>query len=202
MSLALNARPHGRNPFPLDLGHDASTALGLKHAMRHLVGGVCVITAGTGDDRTGATVTSANSLSVEPETMVACINLASSTWTAIKANRHFCVNLLGAGHAEIADRFSGRGGIKGPARYEGARWLSLETGALALDGALAAIDCELEHVVERHSHAVVFGAVRAVLLGGDAPALVYSHGRYGHFGHGIPTSSATQAGQEGRPHRG
>lgn len=158
----------------------------LKQAMRHLVGGVCVVTAGIGEARTGATVTSAHSLSVEPETMLVSINLSSSTWTAIRAHRHFCVNLLGADHSAIADRFAGRGGLKGPARYEGARWLPLETGALALDGALAAIDCEVEHVVERHSHAFIFGAVRAIRLGESGPALVYSQGRYGAYGRNEP----------------
>lgn len=151
---------------------------GLKAAMRHLVGGVSVVTAGRGDSRTGATVTSAHSLSMEPETMLVSINLASSTWPAIRDGGHFCVNILRAGQQEIADRFAGRGGLKGAERYQGADWTVLETGALALNGALASIDCEVEHIVERHSHALVFGRVRTVVTGHGA-ALVYSHGRYG-----------------------
>jgi flavin reductase (DIM6/NTAB) family NADH-FMN oxidoreductase RutF len=150
----------------------------LKQAMRHLVGAVCVVTAGTGDDRTGATVTSAHSLSIEPETMLVSINLSSSSWPVIRRYGHFCVNILAADQQAIADRFAGRGGIKGKDRYDGADWRILETGALALDGALASIDCHVEEVVERHSHALIFGAVRAVVTGGG-DALVYSHGRYG-----------------------
>ncbi|ESY10705.1 hypothetical protein X750_32085 [Mesorhizobium sp. LNJC394B00] len=51
--------------------------------MRHLAGAVSVVTAGIGDERTGATITTAHSLSVEPEVMVVSINLSSSTWAAI-----------------------------------------------------------------------------------------------------------------------
>lgn len=158
--------------------HPGRASGDLKQAMRHLVGAVCVVTAGIGEDRTGATVTSAHSLSIEPETMLVSINLSSSTWPVIRRHGHFCVNVLAADQQAIADRFAGRGGIKGKARYDAAEWRVLETGALALDGALASIDCHVEEVVERHSHALIFGAVRAVVTG-DGDALVYSHGRYG-----------------------
>lgn len=166
--------PNAQHP-PAGIG-----AVPLKAAMRHLVGGVCVVTAGLGEHRTGATVTSAHSLSVEPETMLVSINLTSSTWPTIRRFGHFCVNILAADQVEIADRFAGVRGIKGHARYLGSSWRQLSTGASALDGALASIDCEVEHVVERHSHALIFGAVRAVVVGGG-DALAYSHGGYGRY---------------------
>lgn len=152
----------------------------LKAAMRHLAGGVCVVTAGLDERRTGATVTSAHSFSVEPETMIVSINLASSTWPAIRNFGHFCVNILAVDQAEIADRFAGRGGLKGPDRYLGSAWSRLATGAGALDGALASIDCEVEHVLERHSHALILGAVRGVILREGEP-LIYARGRYGAY---------------------
>ncbi|RWB98722.1 MAG: flavin reductase [Mesorhizobium sp.] len=155
------------------------TRIPLKSAMRHLAGPVSVVTAGIGDERTGATVTTAHSLSVEPEVMVVSINLNSSTWAAIRRHRHFCVNVLRADQVAIADRFAGRGGLKGVKRYEGARWLSLATGALALDGALAAVDCAVEDMIVRHSHALILGSVRYVAGGEPGPALIYHHGAYG-----------------------
>jgi flavin reductase (DIM6/NTAB) family NADH-FMN oxidoreductase RutF len=150
----------------------------LKSAMRQLAGAVSVITAGLGDARTGATVTSAHSLSVDPETMLVSINRSSSSWPAIRDGGFFCVNVLAASQVAVADRFAGRGGVKGAARYEGAEWITLATGAGALVGALASIDCEVEHVVERHSHALIFGAVRSIVVGPPGPALLYAQGRY------------------------
>ncbi len=156
---------------------DAAT---LKQAMRTLAGGISVITAGIGDDRTGATVTSATSLSMDPPTMIVNINLASSTWPVIRRHGHFAVNILADHQQPIADRFAGRGGLKGVERYAGADWIALVTGAPVLVGALAAVDCELEEAIERHSHAIVLGRVRAVTVG-EGSSLVYAAGRYGRF---------------------
>src|SRR5271166_6704302 len=89
-----------------------------KEAMRHLVGGVSVITAGSGEARTGLTVTSAISLSLDPPTMLICVNRNASAWPVIRRERHYCVNILDAGHQRIADQFAGRDGVKGTARYE------------------------------------------------------------------------------------
>ncbi len=116
-------------------------AIGLREAMRRLLGGVAVITAGIGDERTGLAATSAISLSMNPPTMLICVNRSSSTWPVLLKRRHFCVNLLHAGQAHVASRFAGEGGVKGVARYEGADWTVMGSGASGLKGALAVIDC-------------------------------------------------------------
>lgn len=152
----------------------------LKHAMRHVAGGVSVVTVGEGADRTGLTVTSAISLSVDPPTMIVCVNKSASAWTVLQRYRHFCVNILASHHGPVADRFSGRLGHKGIARYEDALWERLETGAPALSDAVAMIDCSVTDVIEKHSHAIVVGAVEALRVNGGEP-LVYSQGRYGSF---------------------
>jgi flavin reductase (DIM6/NTAB) family NADH-FMN oxidoreductase RutF len=156
------------------------TIASLKDAMRQVAGGVSVITAGVGEECTGLTVTSAVSLSIEPPTMIVCVNRAASAWPVMRDHRHFCVNALASHHHAVADRFAGRGGAKGPARYVEASWSVLATGALALDEAIASIDCEIEDIVERHSHAIVIGAVRAVRVRQGEP-LIYRQGRYGIF---------------------
>ena len=154
--------------------------LSLKDAMRRLVGGVAVVTAGIGDERTGLTATSAVSLSMDPPTMLICVNRTSSTWPVILKRRHFCVNIVHASQAEVATRFAGIGGAKGERRYDGAEWTIMGSGASGLAGALAVIDCEVEEIIERHSHGIVLGAVRDVRGDlGDGNALVYGHGRFG-----------------------
>jgi len=158
----------------------AADAAALKTAMRTLAGGVSVVTAGIGDARTGATVTSATSLSMDPPTMVVNINLGSSTWPVIRRHGHFAVNILADDQQALADRFAGRGGLRGVERYAGSDWVTLVTGAPVLVGALAAVDCEVEEAIERHSHAIVLGRVRAVTVGAGS-SLVYAAGRYGRF---------------------
>ena len=45
------------------------------------------------------------------------------------------------------------------ARFAGAEWTTRLTGAPLLKGALAAIDCELEEAIERHTHLILIGRV-------------------------------------------
>lgn len=164
--------------FAEDLVEDISaTPDGLKAALRQLVGGVSIITAGEGDERTGATVTSATGLSVEPPRMLVLLNRTSSTWPVVQRYGHFGVNVLGSAHEDVANRFAGRGGLKGSERYQEAGWSTLVSGASLLDGALAAIDCVVEEAIERHSHVIVIGRVVAIRTE-NGPALAYREGRY------------------------
>ena len=82
----------------------------------------------------------------------------------------------------LADRFAGRSGVKGAARFEGADWMTLVTGAPLLGDALAAIDCEVEEVLERHTHAIVIGRVAAVRRNDGDPALVHWRSKFQRLG--------------------
>jgi Conserved protein/domain typically associated with flavoprotein oxygenases, DIM6/NTAB family len=149
-----------------------------KLSMRHLAGAVSVITVGEGDERTGFTATSVSSFSVEPPSILVSLNRSSSTWPVLQRYGSFAVNILADGQEHVADRFAGRGGAKGVQRYEGAEWNRLASGASALADALVVLECDLEEAIDRHSHAILIGRVRSVILRQDADPLVYWHGRY------------------------
>jgi flavin reductase (DIM6/NTAB) family NADH-FMN oxidoreductase RutF len=149
-----------------------------RGAMRHLTGGVSVITAGRGSDISGMTVTSVSSLSVEPPSLIVSVNRAASSWPLLKRYGHFGVNILTADQIDIAEGFTGKGGLNGAARFAGAEWTTRASGVPLLVGALAAIDCEVEDIVERHSHAIVIGRVRDLQLSARTAALAYWQGRY------------------------
>ena len=149
-----------------------------RGAMRHLAGGVSVITAGRAKDITGMTVTSVSSLSVDPPTLIVSINRESSSWPLIKRHGFFGVNILTADQLDIAERFTGKGGLKGADRFAGAEWITRASGVPLLVGALAAIDCEVEDIVERHSHAIVIGRVLDLQVSTRTAALAYWQGQY------------------------
>jgi hypothetical protein len=52
------------------------------------------------------------------------------------------------------------------------------SGVPLLVGALVAIDCEVEDIVERHSHAIVIGRAREIKLSSRTAALAYWQGQY------------------------
>jgi flavin reductase (DIM6/NTAB) family NADH-FMN oxidoreductase RutF len=151
-----------------------------KDSMRHLAGAVSVITVGHGADRTGFTATSVSSFSIEPPSILVSLNRSSSSWPVLQRYGTFAVNVLAHDQHHIADRFAGRGGAKGGERYQGAKWQELVTGTSALSDALTVLDCELDEAIDRHSHSILIGRVRAITLRGEAQPLVYWRGGYRH----------------------
>ena len=97
------------------------TASDFRGAMRQLTGGVSVITAGKGRDISGMTVTSVSSLSVDPPSLIVSVNRESSSWPLVKRYGFFGVNILTSDQIDIAERFTGKGGLKGADRFAGAQ---------------------------------------------------------------------------------
>jgi flavin reductase (DIM6/NTAB) family NADH-FMN oxidoreductase RutF len=156
----------------------AVTAAEFRGAMRHLTGGVSVITAGRGRDISGMTVSSVSSLAVDPPSLIVSINRTASSYPLIARHGVFGVNILTADQLDIAERFTGKGGLKGAERFAGAEWTTRASGVPLLVAALAALDCEVEEVIERHSHAIVIGRVLQVIASQRTAALAYWHGEY------------------------
>ena len=149
-----------------------------RGAMRQLTGGVSVITAGRGKDISGMTVTSVSSLSVDPPTLLVSINRDASSFPLIRRLGAFGVNILNADQLDVAERFAGKDGLKGAERFAGAEWRTRASGVPLLVGALAAIECEVEEIVERHSHAILIGRVLDLQLSTRTAALAYWQGQY------------------------
>jgi flavin reductase (DIM6/NTAB) family NADH-FMN oxidoreductase RutF len=150
----------------------------LQEAMRQLASGVSIVTTGDGAERNGFTATSVTSLSVDPPRVLFCLIRTSTSLPLLRRCRSFAINILAAPHLALADRFAGRTGVQGEERFAGARWRTLVTGAPVLSDALAAVDCELEELIERHSHVIVIGRAAGILLADGGDGLVYWRGRY------------------------
>jgi len=167
------------NVVPRDLmTENVVSSADFRGAMRHLTGGVSVITAGRGKDITGMTVTSVSSFSVDPPTLIVSINRDASSFPLIRRHGAFGVNILAADQLDIAERFAGKGGLKGADRFAGAGWVTAVSGVPLLVGALSAVDCEVEDIFERHSHGIIIGRVRDVRNSTRNAALAYWHGQY------------------------
>ena len=149
-----------------------------RQAMRSFAGNVSVITVGRGAERSGLVATSTVSLSVEPAMMLVCVNRGASSWPLFARYRHFGINALRPDQQEIAERFSGKGGVKGAERYALGDWQQDENGAPLLTGAAVAIDCVLEDMIDRETHSILIGRVTSVQIGDATGALVYWHGQY------------------------
>src|SRR5271165_645515 len=158
--------------------HPDAKSANFRLAMREFASGVAIVTCANGKERAGCTATALASLSLAPPSLVVCLERSSSTLANLTKAGAFAVNILAAQHGPLAARFSGRDGVHGEARFEEGDWLPLVTGAPALADALASIDCRVEEILERHTHAIVIGAVQAVRLGGKTSGLLHWRSRF------------------------
>lgn len=165
------------------LRHSASLPLAdFRLAMRRLVGAVSIVTTLDGDSPAGLTATAVTSFSAEPARLLACINLKGTSFRAIAESRRMAINLLAHHHADLAKQFGGapvsheeRFGLAHPS----SKWGTLTTGAPVLLDALAVFDCVVDEMMVAHSHAVMIGEIKAVLLSPRNPApLLYADGQF------------------------
>jgi len=159
-----------------------ATGKTFRDAMRQLASGVCLVTSGSGDERSGLVATSVSSLSADPPMLLVCVDRASSSYRAVQSHGEFVVSVLGADQREIADRFASGSGLTGENRFREGRWGVLPGGASYLAGSVAVFDCEAVERIERHAHAIVIGHVRRVLVGDGSGALVRWRGAYDQVG--------------------
>src|ERR1700761_4214083 len=131
-------------PSPVSLARAARPAAEvspaeLRDAMGYFATGVTVITSvDSAGQPVGTTANAVTSLSLEPPLVLACLDRASVTLTAIKGHGAFVVNVLGARQRHLSANFARRGLA---AAWEGVRHHRGGTGSPRLDGVLAVIEC-------------------------------------------------------------
>jgi flavin reductase (DIM6/NTAB) family NADH-FMN oxidoreductase RutF len=161
------------------LRHAASLPLDdFRLAMRRLVGAVSIVTTIDGESPAGLTATAVTSFSAEPARLLACINLKGTSFRAIAESRRMAVNLLAHRHEDLARQFGGAP-VSHQDRFGLAQWGTLTTGAPVLLDALAAFDCVVDEMMVAHSHAVIIGEIKGLLISprNDAP-LLYANGEF------------------------
>lgn len=148
-----------------------------RDALRHLPGGVSVVTSQRDGDRHGMTVSAFVSLSAEPPLVAVIIDQAHSINRLLAGDAAcFAVSVLAHDQRSLADRFAF---VKDEDRFLEGRWGAAETGAPVLADALTWLDCR---VADRHpvgSHTIFVGEVlaSAVPRPDEAP-LVYWNRAY------------------------
>lgn len=161
-----------------------TTSSDYRHAMRQMAGGVSVVTTGSLDDIAGFTATSVVSVSAEPPALLFSINRSTQSYGVLQRRRIFAVNILAASQQAVAEAFSGRSAETSKEKFAHGSWTTMTTGAPTLDGAIAALDCDVDEIIERASNAIVIGLVRSVRVTNDPAALgvlSYWRGGYRHI---------------------
>lgn len=144
-----------------------------REAMARLGAAVNVITTDGPGGRAGFTASAVCSVTDTPPTLLVCTNRANDSYPAMKQNAVLCVNTLAGAHEDLSPVFAGMTEHTMLARFEGATWHTLLTGAPLLDGALASFDCRITRIIEVGTHDIFICAVEGVEVGEVHEGLIY-----------------------------
>ncbi|MGE4374036.1 MAG: flavin reductase family protein [Xanthobacter sp.] len=150
-----------------------------RSGMRHFASGVSIITTRDGETPVGLTATAVCSVTVDPPRMVVLINKKVAAADAILASGALCINQLTTDQEGLARVFAGMvEGVYGPARFEHGSWSQLVTGAPALEGALATLDCRVIKVFDESTHHAFLCEVLAASEPPGGEPLLYVNGAF------------------------
>lgn len=156
-----------------------------KSAMRQMASAVCIISTQFKGQRAGLTATSVCSLSIDPPSLLVCINRESDSHPLITGRAGFCVNILQDKHKTIADCFAGGTGLEGDDRFQIGDWQYWKSGIPFLSDAMASLECRLSEEVFFRSHSIFIGEVIEVIIhpkADEARPLLYWRRNYHHLG--------------------
>jgi len=119
----------------------------------------------------GMAATAVTSVSMDPPSLLVCINRDATTRSPVEARGAFCVNVLAADHQDHCSRFGSPDARH--TRFDHGDWCERD-GLPYLADAQAAIFCDVAQSIGHGTHIVFIGNVRDIVLPRDtADPLVY-----------------------------
>ena len=149
-------------------------------ALAQYAAGVCLLTVQDDMDDVGTTVSSVMSVSVSPPLVAVGLTAAGYPAEVLAEVGRCAVTVLAGEHAIVASRFSSAGRPGARHLLEAVPWRrATGSGAIVLEGGLAALDCRLDRLVEAGDHVLALLAVEDVpVLNPGAGPLLRLRGRY------------------------
>jgi len=148
---------------------------GFRRAMRTLTSAVTIISTSIAGRKYGMTATAVTSLSMNPPSLLACINRSASIHDPLVRRARFCANILHAHQDELATIFSAK---TVEDRFAFGEWAEGADEIPYLMHAQANILCDIDDVHRYGTHTMVVGKVRSVQVRERINPLLYQNGRY------------------------
>ena len=151
----------------------------LRNAFGCYTTGVVVVT--TADDegrKTGVTVNSFTSVSLDPPLVLFCLLNSANAYRTWEGASRFTMNILAASQQQVSNAF---------ARPSANPWDSVahragDNGCPLIDGTAASLECERFQHFPGGDHLIIVGQVTRVRLSPDNPRpLAFHRGKYGTY---------------------
>ena len=149
----------------------------LRLTMRQWATGVTIVTSAFEGVPGGMTVSSFTSVSLEPPTVLVCLNKTTFTHDLVAQSGVYAISLLSAGQEWLSNRFAGLE----PAiedRFAGIDVATAETGSPLLPGAIAWLDCRVRQALDTSTHTIYVAEVVYAHVRAETEPLVYHNRRY------------------------
>jgi flavin reductase (DIM6/NTAB) family NADH-FMN oxidoreductase RutF len=159
------------------LSADPVTTFG-QHAFRRALGqfstDVCVVTTHVADETLWMTISSFNSLSLDPPLVLFSIDRRSRSLLLWEKAEGYAINVLAENQRDISNRFARALTKSG----EGLRHTAGVGGAPVLSGAAAVFECTPWARHDGGDHVLFIAKVERFTASADRAPLVFSKGRY------------------------
>lgn len=136
--------------------------------------GVTVVTACSADgERAGLTVSSFNSVSLQPPLVLWSLNRGSQSMSVFESAQHHVIHVLGADQLALGERFAG----PRAQRWEGLLHGWSQQGCPLLDGCLAVFECRQRSRHVEGDHVIFVAQVEACRSSSNTAPLLYHRGQ-------------------------
>lgn len=147
-----------------------------RDAMRRFAATVTIVTACDHTRRHGMTATAVTSVSMDPPSLLVCVNQKALLHDILGRARHFCVNVLTHDQAALSAAFSGA--TTALDRFDVGTWGETQEGVPYLKDAQSNLFCRKSGALPFGTHTILIGTVEAVGLGAAAAPLLYQNATY------------------------
>lgn len=130
-------------------------------AMSRIAYPVCIISARANGKKLAITVSSVTSVSVEPPTLLVCINNSSSMAKAVLKGSPLNVNFLSSKQRTLAELCADK--HKTGMRFSSDAWLCDSSDTPYLDQCELVAFCKVDDISVQHTHIVAFLTVKKVI---------------------------------------
>jgi flavin reductase (DIM6/NTAB) family NADH-FMN oxidoreductase RutF len=147
-----------------------------RATMRKFPATVTIITAHDGIRDHGMTVTAVTSVSMDPPSLMVCLNNRTLLHAMLLDQPLFAVNVLTDAHAQISDAFSGK--VDPTERFAIGGWERDVKGMMVLPSAHSNVVCSRVAAVPFGTHTIFIGHVLSARVDDATRPLLYSDAAY------------------------
>lgn len=145
----------------------------LKRVNRQFITGVTVVTTMVDGTPRGLAVNAFSSVSLEPPTVMVCVQQTSSTYESLFASSHLAINILSSEQLDVVSVFA----TKSKDKFASIDWRPGPHGSPVIEGSSAYMEVEICERLQASTHTIFIGRVLDAGVTETRP-MIYADGKF------------------------